>query len=168
MAVTITRVNREAEPVIQNLVQLYTYDFTEFWAGTHRGDLLPDGKFDGYPLERYWGEPNWLAMLIWCDGILAGFALVNDIGHSGEPVDHNMAEFFVLRKYRGLGVARAAAEFVFSDYPGLWEVAVARKNLRAYAFWSGVINGSGKATDIYEPEENIEHWNGPIIRFRWD
>jgi len=42
--------------------------------------------------------------------VLAGFALLNDKSHTGDKVDRNVAEFFVLRKYRGSGIATAAAE----------------------------------------------------------
>ena len=166
MTITITKALPEQEHIIQNMVQLYTHDFSDFWRGTPRGDLSPDGRFDDYPLDEYWSTPGWLALLIWCDGALAGFSLVNDKTHSGEPADHNMAEFFILRKYRGLGVGRLAAETIFSQYPGSWEVAVARKNVPAYAFWSKSIQG--KATEIYETDISNAVWNGPVIRFNWN
>ncbi len=167
MIVTITAASREQEPIIQNLVQLYTHDFSEFWAGTTRGGLSPDGRFEAYLLDEYWSNPAWLAFLVWCDDELAGFALINDKAHSNEPVDHNMAEFFILRKYRGQGVGRQVAETIFSQSPGLWEVAVARKNINALAFWWRVINSSRNATGVYETDVSNGQWNGPIIRFKW-
>lgn len=167
MAVTITVASPEAEPIIQNLVQLYTYDFTEFWAGTPRGDLLPNGRFDAYPMDDYWAKPGWIAYFIWSNGVLAGFSLVNDLAHSGQPVDHNMAEFFILRKYRGSGTGRTAAETIFSLHPGQWEVAVARKNTPALAFWRRIIAGAANATEMCESDISNEHWNGPVIRFKW-
>ena len=62
-------------PLIQNLMQLYIHDFSEFWAGTPRGDLNADGRFDPYPLDDYWSRTNWAAALIWCERALAGFAV---------------------------------------------------------------------------------------------
>ena len=143
------------------------HDFSEFWAGTPRGNLLPDGRFEPYPLGRYWETPGWPALLIWHDGILAGFALVNDDAHSRMPVSHNMAEFFILRKHRGQGIGRLAATFIFSRYPGTWEVAIARKNTAAHHFWRKVIHGSKEVNGIYEGDICNNEWNGPIIRFDW-
>jgi len=112
--VSVTCAAPTQAPIIQNLMQLYTHDFSEFWGGTSRGDLNAQGLFDAYPLEEYWSRANWSAMLIWCDQVLAGFSLVNNQTHSGLPALRNMAEFFILRKYRGRGGSRIAAEAIFS------------------------------------------------------
>jgi predicted acetyltransferase len=99
--------------------------------------------------------------------VLAGFSLVNDHAHSGESVDRNVAEFFILRKHRGSGVGRIAAEIIFSQHPGVWEVAVARKNVAALSFWRRTVGGTAKATGIQEIDVSNEHWNGPVLRFEW-
>jgi predicted acetyltransferase len=167
MTVTVTRAAPTEEPILQNLLQLYTHDFSEFWAGTPKGDLQPNGRFADYPLSEYWTNPHWWALLIWSDGVLAGFTLVNNLTHSGEPADHNMAEFFILRKHRGRGFGRLAAEIVFSMRPGSWEVAVARKNVQALSFWRRTIGGTIKSNCAHELDMSNEHWNGPILRFEW-
>jgi predicted acetyltransferase len=167
MTVIVTQAGRAQEPIIQNLAQLYTHDFSDFWAGTSKGDLLPDGRFAPYPLEQYWSRPRWSASLIFSDDVLAGFVLVNDQPHSGEPVDRNVGEFFVLRKHRRMGVGRSAAEAVFSRQPGSWEVAVARKNVRALEFWRRTISGIAAVADIQEFDLDNQHWNGRVFRFEW-
>jgi predicted acetyltransferase len=167
MTVIVTHARRDQEPIIQNLAQLYTHDFSEFWAGTAKGDLRPDGRFAPYPLEQYWTRPRWSAALIWSDDVLAGFVLINDQAHSGQPVNRNVGEFFVLRKHRGLGVGRRAAEAVFSRHAGSWEVAVARRNVRALQFWRKTIGGTAQAADIHELDLNNQNWNGPVLRFEW-
>jgi predicted acetyltransferase len=154
-------------PIIENLMQLYTHDFSEFWAGTARGDLNPDGRFEAYPLREYWSRPNWSALLIWRDQVLAGFSLINDKTHSGQAADRNVGEFFILRKHRGQGVGQIAAEHLFSSHPGSWEVAVARKNVRAREFWRKTIQNAGRAADVRELDVNSAQWNGPIFRFEW-
>jgi predicted acetyltransferase len=154
-------------PLIQNLMQLYTHDFSEFWAGTSRGDLNAEGRFDPYPLDDYWSRANWSAALIWCDRALAGFALINDVTHSGMAAHRNMGEFFILRKYRGRGVGRIAAELIFSRHEGLWELAVARKNAPALEFWRKTIRSSPNASSIQELDLQNAHWNGAILRFEW-
>lgn len=167
MTVTLSDADRAQEPLLQNLIQLYTHDFSEFWAGTPNGDLLADGRFAAYPLDAYWAAPNWSAHLIWRDGALAGFCLINDYAHGDTPVDRSVAEFFILRKHRSGGVGRRAAELIFSRHQGSWEAAVARRNTAALAFWRRTIEGAPGATGLREIDANSERWNGPILRFDW-
>jgi predicted acetyltransferase len=166
-SVSVSVVERAQAPIIQNLMQLYTHDFSEFWAGTARGDLNAQGLFDDYPLDEYWSKAHWAALLIWCERALAGFCLINDKTHSGLKAQRNLAEFFILRKYRGRAVGGRAAESIFSRHPGLWEVAVARKNALAREFWRKTIMRSAKCSEFQELDLQDERWNGPIFRFEW-
>lgn len=165
--VSVADAERAQANIIQNLMQLYTHDFSEFWAGTARGDLNAQGLFDAYPLDEYWSNANCAALLIWCERVLAGFCLVNDRTHSGLPAQRNMAEFFILRKHRGRGVGRLAATSIFSRQPGSWEVAVARRNAHAREFWHKTIQRSAKCSQFQELDLKDERWNGPIFRFEW-
>jgi predicted acetyltransferase len=165
--VSVTRALQSEAGIIDNLMQLYTHDFSGFWAGTARGDLNSDGRFEAYPMDEYWTRLNYCPLLIRRSQVLAGFALVNDKTHSGEPADRNLAEFFILRKHRGQGVGQAAAELVFSSHAGTWEVAVARKNLQAQEFWRNTIRNAGRASTIREMDLQSDIWNGPIFRFDW-
>jgi predicted acetyltransferase len=166
-SVSLTEARVQDAPVIQNLIQLYTHDFSEFWAGTSRGDVGPEGKFDAYPLDEYWTRPNWSAWFIWQHAALAGFALINDQAHSGMPTHRNVGEFFILKKYRGQGSGRLAARALFSRHPGQWEVAVARRNTAAYKFWRNIITGSAQAVGTRELDLRTDQWNGPVLRFEW-
>ena len=166
-ALALTRALPGEARVIDNMMQLYTHDFSEFWAGTARGDLNSEGLFEPYSLEGYWSRPNWSALFIWHNRVLAGFSLINDQTHTEEPVDRNVGEFFILRKHRGQGVGRLAAELVFSSHTGSWEIAVARKNMRAAEFWRRTVHNSGRAADIREMDLQTGTWNGPILRFNW-
>ena len=152
--------------LIENLFQLYTHDFSENWAGTDRGDVDADGRFAPYPLDRYWGEDSHIPLLFRVDSHIAGFALVNGESHNGAAVDRAIAEFFVLRKYRRGGVGTAAAHAIFARYPGLWEVAVARSNVSALAFWRRTIGSFAKVGDLIEDDVQTPDWNGPLLRFR--
>ena len=162
----IARATPEERPILANLLQLYIHDFSEYWSGTSQGELEDDGRFLDYPLDSYWSDPRRVPLLLRLDGRLAGFALLNDHAHTDAPVDWNMAEFFVARKHRGAGVGRAAAREIFSRYPGAWEVAVARLNVRALPFWRDTI-ASHPAVEGGERLDMIsELWNGPLFRFR--
>jgi len=154
----------ERRPTLEAMFQLYVHDFSEHWAGTDRGELQDDGRFPDYPgLDRYWSEPERSAWLIRVGGHLAGFALLSASSHSGAPADHDMAEFFVVRKHRRGGVGFAAASQLIRPRPGQWEIAVARANAGALAFWRGVARAM--STDVEERDLNDDCWNGAILRF---
>ena len=122
----------EQEPVLANLLELYAHDFSEFVELT----LGPDGRF-GYPhLHLYWKEPGRLPFVIKAGGRLAGFALVRRGSEvSGDPEVWDVAEFFVVRGLRRLGVGASAAREIWKRLPGRWEVRVIERNVKAAAFW---------------------------------
>jgi len=152
--------------VIANLFQFYVHDFSEFWWDQDRGELEADGRFAPYPLDPWFsGDPANVALLLRAGGHPAGFALLDALSHSGQPVDRNMAEFFIVRKHRRGGVGTWAARTLFERYPGVWEAAVARRNLAALGFWRRAIEGHALAGDIEELDVDSDRWNGPILRF---
>lgn len=151
---------------VQNMMQLYTHDFSEFWAGTPRGELGQDGRFPDYPIAPYFECPRWSAFLFKIDDKPVGFALINDKGHSALPTEYSVGEFFIVRKYRGQGLGLIAAQRLFHRYPGAWEVAVARKNTTALVFWQGAIRKCAAEGSVSELDWNRPEWNGAIFRFR--
>ena len=133
-------------PTVRNLVRFYVYDFTEFCGW----DCPESGLFDGSDdLRCYWGwtpenpaynwPPEWkgFPFLVRVDGKLAGFALVRQM--SDNPPSYDMGEFFVLRKYRRLGVGRYVARAMFDRFRGHWQVKQLGCNRPAQAFWRRVI-----------------------------
>jgi predicted acetyltransferase len=144
--VEIVAAGLEDKPVIGHLLELYAYDFSEF----NHGDVDAGGRY-GYPyLDQYWTEPERRPFLFRIDGRWAGFALVR----AGSP--HDMAEFFVMRKYRRRGVGIRAARAVLAACPGEWQVRQVRANAAATSFWHRAI-----------PVEFTETVNeeGPVQRF---
>jgi predicted acetyltransferase len=126
----------EDESVLANLLELYIYDFTEFIPI----DLNNDGRF-GYPdLPLFWSDPRRFPFLVKVDGKLAGFVLVQRGSQiSGDNEVWDIAEFFVLRRFRRHGTGRQLAHQVWRQHPGRWEVRVRDNNLPARRFWhSGV------------------------------
>lgn len=165
--VSLISLGREHEATIQNLIQLYTHDFSEFWAGTPKGDVQANGRYKDYPLSPFWERPRWSANLILIGSTTVGFALVNDASHISQAVGANVAEFFVLRKFRGQGVGKSAARAVFNSRPGSWEVAVASRNQAAAKFWKRVIDSSPETRDLQEIDAQTERWIGLVFRFEW-
>jgi len=156
----------ERREMLANLIQLYTHDFSGYWVGEPQGDLGEDGRFAPCPdLDSYWVEPDREAMLIRADGKLAGFALVNTFAHSGLPTDFSMAEFFVARKFRRLGIGQAAAVDIIRARPGQWDIAVTRRNDPAKPFWRRVAAACAVG-QVEERDQNDHLWNGLNLRFR--
>ncbi len=153
--------------LLENLFQFYAYDFSEF-AGPDSGELQfnGDGRLDAYPfMNAYWTESDRWPLLIRVGGRLAGFALVNARSHTGEPIDRNMGEFFVARKYRRHGVAAAAVRQILTLHPGKWEIAIAARNIPAQAFWSKTISTAPNVSELASREMDDSQWRGPILTF---
>jgi predicted acetyltransferase len=58
---------------------------------------------------------------------------------SGDETVWDMAEFFVIRRYRRRGIGTAIAHQVWKQRPGRWEVRVMQSNPSAYLFWERAI-----------------------------
>jgi predicted acetyltransferase len=112
--------------VLRRLLELYLHDFSEF-SGQ---DLNDHGEYGYRYLDHYWTEPGRHAFLIRVDGRLAGFALVRQAGGAME-----MAEFFIVRKYRRQGFGTRTAQRLFDRFPGAWRVRHDPANVAARAFW---------------------------------
>lgn len=116
-------------PVLWRLLQLYLHDFSEM-----DGRALNDrGEFEYRYFENYWSDRDRVALLAKVDGEWAGFALIR-LGTRNQ-----IAEFFVLRKYRWAGVGRRLAAECFQRYPGRWRVHQTKQNGSAVKFWRAVI-----------------------------
>jgi len=151
--------------IITNLIQLYKYDFSEFAeVGSRYGEVGPDGRFTYEGLESFWREEGRFALTVEADGRLAGFILVNRWSALNRELDHSVGEFFVLRKYRRVGVGSDAARILFERWPGRWEVAVARYNKPALSFWRKAIRAAvGNAVE--EHAGDFERQVGTVLRF---
>jgi len=105
------------------------------------GRTLTDGRFGYGRLPLYWSEPaRRFPFLIRCDARVVGFALATrGSPASDDPDDLDVAEFFVLRRYRRSGVGRRAAFLLWDRLPGHWIVRVSEGNRSGLPFWAGII-----------------------------
>jgi len=163
--VELTRFPVERRPVLTNLMQLYLHDFSEFAAiGTPYGEVGADGRFGYERLESYWETEERMPLAIEADGRPAGFVLVNRWSALDRPLDHAVAEFFVLRKYRRHGVGSRAARRLFASFPGRWEVAVAAYNRPALLFWRAAIRAA-TGREAAEVAGDGRRWTGTVFCF---
>lgn len=167
-AVTVTPATQADRALVAGMVQFYIYDFSELEPpASDRFEPGPDGRFADYPaLDRYWDERDRAALIIRRGGLPVGFALLNTLSHSGGEIDHNMGEFFVMRKHRRGGVAGAAVRAILAAYPGRWEIAIAARNAGALAFWPRAVAATPAVKGLETLEGDGTQWSGPILAFR--
>jgi predicted acetyltransferase len=148
---------QEQEPILANLLELYAHDFSEIV------DLKlgAEGRFGYKRLPLYWQEPERHPFLIRVDGHLAGFVFVRRGSEiSNDTAVWDMAEFFIVRGYRRLGVGTQAAHEVWQKFPGRWEVRVIDRNQKAMKFWERAIREFlGKDVDSAAFDKGGEGWH---------
>ena len=74
---------------------------------------------------------------------LSGFALVQRTSpaRGGPQAAFRLAEFFVRRQVRRLGIGREAARLLFDRFEGRWLVTESHGHREAVVFWRKVIGG---------------------------
>ncbi len=157
MQVEVVAATADQEQVLANLLELYAHDFSEI-SDLH---LDSNGCFGYKYLPLYWQESNRHPFLIKANGNLAGFVLVRKGSEiSGDENVWDVAEFFIVRRYRRHRIGTRAAHEVWRKLPGLWEVRVTEKNTAAQAFWSRAIASFMDITvDASVKEIKGKSWN---------
>jgi len=165
MNIEISEATLDNQPILANLMELYLYDFSEIV-----GDDCSDNGLFGYPpLDLYWLVTGRHAFLVRVDSRLAGFVLVKEGSlYLDNPADNDIpmqvAEYFILRKYRRQGLGTQVAWKIFDRFPGRWEIAEIVENTSAQVFWRKII-GQYTNGQFSELLLNNEHWHGPVQIF---
>lgn len=136
MLIEVIKATREQQPMLANLIELYTYDFTEFC----HFDIGDDGFYGYKDLPLYWTEDTRYPYLIYVDKKIAGFVLVQ----KGSPISDDtmiwdIAEFFIMRKYKRHGIGTAAVHKIWNQFEGPWQVRALVSNPIACSFWPQAI-----------------------------
>jgi predicted acetyltransferase len=103
-------------------------------------------------LFRWFGDPNSFPLVILRASEPVGFALVVRGGTGAEAqrgagsqpraaIDYRMAEFFISRAMRRLGIGATAVRLIFSRFAGRWEITEYLRNTSAVSFWRRVVAG---------------------------
>ena len=121
--------------IIYNLMQIYTYELSFFEDKTTNINKYVD---------LYLKEEKRHPYILKCDGKLAGFVLER----FNEEGLNEIAEFFVLNKYRKLGAGTFMANEIFKKYKGKWEIRTLLKNKPAQDFWRKVVKNASNG--IYQ------------------
>jgi len=161
MLIRIEHAAIEQWPLMERLMQLYMYDFSEI----EGGDTDEKGRYHYQYLDLYWEDKNRHPFLIYVDDKPAGFVLIRKTSFLHKPVEgHTIAEFFVMRKYRHRGVGTTVASRIFDKFPGRWEVSETKRNTAAREFWRRVI-GQYTGGKFEEVMLDNDKWRGPAQYF---
>lgn len=92
-------------------------------------------------LTRWFSDSSAWPLVIAKSSQPVGFAMVARgtpvVGRP--PVDYRMAEFFIARSQRRLGIGRMAVQLIFNRFAGRWEITEYLRNPVAVSFWRRVV-----------------------------
>jgi predicted acetyltransferase len=142
------------KPLLFRLLQLYEHDLSAFTGA----DLNPDGIYESRYFDRYWSEQERIPMLICWRERTVGFALVRQL--EAGPSSWQVAEYFILKKYRRSGIGSRAAILIFDRWGPFWEVRELENNPGARSFWLQVIGEytSGRFQERRDADFRIPRW----------
>lgn len=150
----LQRVDTSNRTVWDRLVQAYEFEFSRITSkepgpdGTMALDTVLGGSVSGW--------------LLWEDDRPAALAAVVDHGSLRE-----VAEFYVVPRYRGHGIGRAFAARVFDRFPGAWEVKQLVQAVEAQAFWKRTLSAL-PCRDLRETSFVDPYWGLVVCqRFSW-
>ncbi len=119
--------------VLFHLMQFYYFEASA-WSGEA---LRADGLYDCDRADveaSLREEPDW-ARLLWRDGALVGFVLVDLVDVEGRMLPE-LADLFVLPPYRRQGIAAQVIAALVRPGTGQWLLATFARDVDAHAFWS--------------------------------
>ena len=106
------------------------------------------GHREGDQIAHWFGDPNTFPLVIVKGSEPVGFARVLRAvaGGSSSRIAYRMAEFFVLRTRRRLGIGRIAVQLILSRFAGRWEISEYLRNTTAVNFWRRVVASYTRGT----------------------
>lgn len=161
-AVEVRAATQEEKPVLKWLLELYVSEFNLMKGSRlHQKQVFIDEDY----IDLFWVKEKWVPLLIFYHGKAAGFALVVSNGFVAHKAEARaLPDFFVLKKYRRMGVGRQAAFEIFNRYPGRWEILQSDFNSNGQAFWRRVVE-EYTCGQFAESFLNGPDWIGPVQVF---
>jgi predicted acetyltransferase len=143
MAVTVSVRDARASESDRRWIQGVYRDYLD--------DLAPDtgmfpvlgevGHREPDQILRWFGDPNAFPLIILKAAEPVGFAMVaRPAPSAAKPcIDYRMAEFFIARTRRRLGIGQIAVQLILSRFAGRWEITEYLRNAGAVSFWRRVV-----------------------------
>jgi len=121
---------------LKNLQQLYLHDLSEY---TVNLDVNSNGIFENNDLDFYYSKEELIPLVVEYKAEVIGFIFLNKPPFAPMDCDYCINEFFILRKYRGQGLALEAIKELFSSYSGKYMMLELVENKTAISFWRKVL-----------------------------
>jgi len=154
MNIEVILVERDEKEILRNLLEKYDYELSQYG----KNDVNKLGLYGFDYFDNFWqdGAQRW-AYFIKVDDKLAGFAmLIGDYFYlKDKKSDYMMNDFFVMYKYRNVGVGKFAANYLFDKYSGAWQLNTANNNANSVGFWKIVISDYTNNTYELIPNEEL-------------
>lgn len=157
--VKLTPLKMTETAVLQRLLQLYYFEATS-WS---KEDICSDGLYDGCTatdLEDYVNSAAEKAFLFWVDEKLAGFVLLEIITLEQHPI-WELADFFILPKYRGGWIALDAVRQIFALVGQPMAASTFKENKTALRFFKAV----SKKIQLSSVRQLTEDESSPFFTF---
>ncbi|WP_314589863.1 GNAT family N-acetyltransferase [Paenibacillus terrigena] len=175
MQISIRLTDSSTKFIINNLYPLYLHDLSEIWGwqpnqyGVFEDNDTLTLQEQNRIFDMWWEHPTVLfPYLITVDHIPAGFAMVSTPPYTPHGSAFYMNEFFVMRSFRGQGIAESAAVQVFDRHLGQWELQTnpTESNKRAQSFWRRAIQQY--TSSGFEEEQRETRDDGEKLVFRFN
>jgi predicted acetyltransferase len=126
---------------IQSVYRDYLDDLTPVNATGLFPALGEVGHREPDQIARWFGDRNAFPLVIVQGPEHVGFAMVaRGSSLPAQPhIDYRMAEFFIARTRRRLGIGRTAVQLILNRFAGRWEISEFQRNTSAVHFWRRVV-----------------------------
>ncbi|MEM6161335.1 GNAT family N-acetyltransferase [Erwinia sp. P6884] len=140
--------------VVENLFHYYVYELAAMgkWPCSAEGVYT----FNASLLDPHWQRDDHWPYLIYQDNELAGFCLLRR--YPFNPERYDIDQFFIIRKFMGSGVGKAAFNLAVKNFPGRWQTRVMLENLPALKFWRSAIGAltQGDFTEQIQTDDDLQ------------
>jgi len=140
MNIEIILVKKEEKEILNNILQKYLYEFSQYIDV----DLNNYGLYNYKYLNDYWIEEKKYAYFIKKDGNLIGFLMINNVPEINLEMNYSITEFFITYKYRRKGIGKYVVNYILEKFKGKWQIKYNPKNEVSKIFWNKIVNGYTK------------------------
>lgn len=130
--VQLVKVKENEQKILKNLLSLYLHDLSQY---SHDLDINDEGYFEYDSFAAFFEEELLHPYLIKNNNDFIGLILVSEAPYAKPSTNYCIQEFFILKKYRGRGLAQEAISQLFTIFKGIYSLMILKTNRPALHFW---------------------------------
>jgi predicted acetyltransferase len=159
MNISIELVLKDEKEILRNLLEKYRYEFSQY----EDTDVNNMGLYGYDYLDHYWTENNRFPYFVKINNTLAGFIMVNDYQEVKIETNYTMSEFFIMYKYRKMGIGTYAAKYILNRFKGKWQIMYHPKNIISKTFWNKIVKEQTNGEyEIIKDNNEVKYEDGTI------